>query len=344
MIRNIFAFDPAGFSVKGGLLGAALVVTILVLAALLGRLGILAVGGTLLVVATGFEGRFEDRLKVALGAIVLGALASAVMLTLGTSPWSSVVLLIVGTYLCSVVMVEGGPAAKAAAFLSMWLAAVVGLGDSSVTLSWPGIGFLLGGLFALAVTAVLGRLKGLPDDNPNASPLKIDWSGTVRRAVDPQSITFQFALIRALAVGISAALGWYLLDVNPFWATITVLIVLQPDVEKTLFKGMQRGIGTVLGAIVGLALLRFVDNPVLLLGLAVLASFFFAALVRANYLWFAAALTIMLLSLYGIGTSELGVVGFQRVIATILGVILAVIAAWAMEKVVMQRQPKSTPA
>jgi uncharacterized membrane protein YccC len=151
-------------------------------------------------------------------------------------------------------------------------------------------------------------------------------------------------MIRALIVGISAAFGWLVLDVNPFWTTVTVLIVLQPDAEKTLFKGLQRGIGTVLGAIIGLALLRFIDNPVLLLGLAVLAAFFFAALVRANYRWFAAAITIMLLSLYGIGTPELEIVGLQRIVATIVGVILAVIAAGVMEKVGMQRQSKSAPA
>jgi uncharacterized membrane protein YccC len=241
-------------------------------------------------------------------------------------------------------MVEGGSAAVAAAFLSMWLVTVVGFSNSAVTLSLPGIGFLLGGLFALAVFVGLKRLQKPPDETLNEPPLKIDWSGMVRHAVDPQSPTFQFAMIRALIVGISAAFGWLVLDVNPFWTTVTVLIVLQPDAEKTLFKGLQRGIGTVLGAVVGLALLRFIDNPMLLLGLAVLAAFFFAALVRANYLWFAAALTIMLLSLYGIGTPELEIVGLQRIIATLMGVILAVIAAGVMEQVGMQRQSKSTPA
>jgi uncharacterized membrane protein YccC len=58
-----------------------------------------------------------------------------------------------------------------------------------------------------------------------------------------------------------------------YWVVLTVVIVLKPDFGSVFIRALQRGIGTVLGAVVGAAILAVVPfGPWLLLPFAVLAA------------------------------------------------------------------------
>jgi uncharacterized membrane protein YccC len=114
---------------------------------------------------------------------------------------------------------------------------------------------------------------------------------------------------------------------HSYWAALTVLIVLRPDYASTVYRGLQRASGTVLGVGLGLAtvLLGHLGSAALLAGVAgsLLAVY---ALLTVNYLLFAVFLTdfvVVLLALLGLPADQTAP---DRLIGTGLGTGLALLA------------------
>ena len=57
-----------------------------------------------------------------------------------------------------------------------------------------------------------------------------------------------------------------------YWVPLTVAIILKPDYGSVFARALQRGIGTVVGAVAGAVLLVLVHGEWLLLPFAVLAA------------------------------------------------------------------------
>ena len=111
-----------------------------------------------------------------------------------------------------------------------------------------------------------------------------------------------------------------------YWIVLTILIVLRPDYASTIYRGVQRAAGTVLGAGLGLAtaLLLHVSPAALVAAVGVTMTVAYAVF-AVNYLLFAVVLTdfvITLLALLG-QTAEQTVVA--RLIGTGIGAALALI-------------------
>ncbi|HEY2443917.1 MAG TPA: FUSC family protein [Streptosporangiaceae bacterium] len=86
-------------------------------------------------------------------------------------------------------------------------------------------------------------------------------------------------LIRMFAVRLMASIGVaaVLSDILPlqrsYWVVLTVAIVLKPDFGSVFARALQRGIGTIVGAVAGAIILAVVPyGPWLLIPLAVLAA------------------------------------------------------------------------
>jgi uncharacterized membrane protein YccC len=112
-----------------------------------------------------------------------------------------------------------------------------------------------------------------------------------------------------------------------YWIVLTIFIVLRPDYSSTLYRGLQRAAGTVVGAGLGVATVPLVKVSLtaLLCGIAVslLAAF---AVFTVNYLLYAVFLTdfvVVLLALLGLPADP---TALARLVGTGIGTALAILA------------------
>lgn len=112
-----------------------------------------------------------------------------------------------------------------------------------------------------------------------------------------------------------------------YWAVLTVFIVLRPDYSSTLYRGLQRAVGTVIGAGLGICtvLLEHISLSALLTGTAVslVAAY---AVFTVNYLLYAVFLTDFVLVLLALLGLPPGSTALARLAGTGIGTGLALVA------------------
>jgi uncharacterized membrane protein YccC len=164
------------------------------------------------------------------------------------------------------------------------------------------------------------------------------WWSKVRSALDNLTAaagTSTEAGRHALRLAVVAGIGEVVAQAtglpHGYWIVLTILIVLRPDYASTIYRGVQRAAGTVLGAGLGLAtaLLLHAGPGVLVAAVGVTMTVAYAVF-AVNYLLFAVFLTdfvVTLLALLG-QTAEQTVVA--RLVGTGVGAALALIGylAW----------------
>jgi uncharacterized membrane protein YccC len=204
-----------------------------------------------------------------------------------------------------------------------------------------------------AGAALLGELRGAirilrrlderdvgpaPDPSPRPGHRLDAWraqAGSVRDNLTAAAGTSTEAGRHALRLAVVAGLGELVAQASGlphgYWIVLTILIVLRPDYASTIFRGVQRAAGTVVGAGLGLAtaLLLHAGPGVLVAAVGVTMTVAYAVF-AVNYLLFALFLTdfvVTLLALLG-QTAEQTVIA--RIIGTGVGAALALIGylAW----------------
>lgn len=86
-------------------------------------------------------------------------------------------------------------------------------------------------------------------------------------------IAWEFTFRLMICIGIAAVASEVLPLARSYWVVLTVAIVLKPDYGSVFTRAVQRGAGTVLGAVLGAAILAVVPyGPWLLLPFGVLAA------------------------------------------------------------------------
>jgi uncharacterized membrane protein YccC len=150
---------------------------------------------------------------------------------------------------------------------------------------------------------------------------------TLRANVSISSEAGRHALRLAIVAGVAEVIAQSAALPHGYWITLTVLIVLRPDYGSTLYRGLQRAAGTVVGAGLGVAtvLLGHFGTWALLtaLGVSLLGAY---AVLTVNYLFFAIFLTdyvVVLLALLGLPADQTAV---DRLIGTGVGTVLALLA------------------
>jgi hypothetical protein len=210
---------------------------------------------------------------------------------------------------------------------------------ADATWRWAGEA-LLGQLHAVA--RILANLETVP------AQLAVDGTGTTQPSVRRQgrfvaavatlranaTLTseagrhaLRLAVVAVLAEAMVQATGLY----QGRWVTLTIFLVLKPDYGSTLYRGVQRALGTALGAALGAAAVQLAHpgqgGLVVAAGVCVAAAY---ALFDVSYLLFSVFLTayiVVLLDLLGmpaIPTAE------ARIFDTFTGAALALAAyvAW----------------
>jgi hypothetical protein len=165
---------------------------------------------------------------------------------------------------------------------------------------------------------------------PPRPPLRLparDLMVTVRASMGTGSEAGRHALRLAVVAGLAQVIALAGGLPHGYWITLTVLIVLRPDYGSTLYRGLQRAAGTVLGAGLGVAtvLLGHFGNGALLAGIGV-SMFAAYAVFPVNYLFYSVFLTdfvVVLLALAGLPADQ---TALDRLAGTVIGTALALIA------------------
>jgi uncharacterized membrane protein YccC len=201
-----------------------------------------------------------------------------------------------------------------------------------------------GATWRWAADALLGQLRSacrivtrLNDAEPargRAAPprpvrqaWRLDVFLTLRASLGTSSETGRHAVRLAAATATAETISLATGISHGYWAVLTVFIVLRPDYSSTLYRGLQRAAGTVLGAGLGVATVQLarVSLTALLIGIGVslLAAY---AVFTVNYLLYGVFLTdfvVVLLALLGLPAEP---TAFARLIGTGIGTALAIVA------------------
>jgi hypothetical protein len=185
---------------------------------------------------------------------------------------------------------------------------------------------LTGGLLQTLVALIVQPEAGEPAAGAQAQ--RVSWRPPgLRRAlrrlrphIAPQSPAFRYgvrlAVTLALCAGVTRSLNvrqWY-------WVPMTALLVLKPDLQQTLTRGVARIAGTLIGAAIATLIAATLrpDQPILVV-LVLLSAALCYTLLNVNYAAYAIAITAYVAFLLAlVGLPELVVVR-ARVVNTALG-------------------------
>lgn len=113
-----------------------------------------------------------------------------------------------------------------------------------------------------------------------------------------------------------------------YWVLLTILVILKPGFSLTKERNYQRLLGTIVGALIGVVILHFVDNHTILLILMVLFMIGTYSFNRTNYIVMVILMTPYILILFDfLGVGKLNIVE-ERVFDTLIGSVIAFAASY----------------
>ena len=150
---------------------------------------------------------------------------------------------------------------------------------------------------------------------------------TLRAALTPQSAAFHYAVRCSATVTVAGLVQHFSALPNGYWVPMTALIVLKPDFQQTFFRGVERVIGTMIGAGLATLLVHELQLDLATTGLlVVLFAWLGYALINVNYALYAVFLTAYIVFLLDFGGLSTHVVVLHRTVNTALGGGLALLS------------------
>jgi len=200
------------------------------------------------------------------------------------------------------------------------------------------------------VSAILAGAA--PGDDVRASrPRMAERAPALRDAVSSGPDTWLPVIRLVLCLGVAEFVGLALSLERPYWIALTVAVTLKPDFGSVFARAVQRGLGTIVGVLIGTAVLAFLPFGVPVL----VAIAFFAVMlpitIKRNYGMFATFLTpliVLLLDLVHRGDERLVI---DRVTDTAIGCAIVLIVGylpwpnvWRSRSVIGDRVADATDA
>jgi uncharacterized membrane protein (TIGR01666 family) len=113
-----------------------------------------------------------------------------------------------------------------------------------------------------------------------------------------------------------------------YWVLLTILVILKPGFSLTKERNYQRLMGTIVGALIGVIILYFVDDRSVLLGLMIFFMLGAYSFTRTNYIVMVILMTPYILILFDfLGVGKLNIVE-ERVFDTLIGSVIAFAASY----------------
>ena len=141
-----------------------------------------------------------------------------------------------------------------------------------------------------------------------------------------ESTMFRHALRLTIAIVFGYLLG-YLLDIqNTYWILLTIIVIMRPSYGLTKERSKDRIIGTLIGAVIAVAIVLVTQNIAVYAVLAFVSLILAFSLLQQNYKSAAALITISIIFVYSFMNPNAFEVIQYRVIDTFIGAIIAVVA------------------
>ena len=137
---------------------------------------------------------------------------------------------------------------------------------------------------------------------------------------------FRHALRLTIAIVFAYLLGYLFNIQNTYWILLTVIVIMRPSYGLTRERSKDRIIGTLIGAAIAAGIVLITQNVVVYSILAVVSLIFAFALIQQNYKSAAALITISIVFVYCLINPDAFEVIQYRVIDTVIGSVIAVIA------------------
>lgn len=156
------------------------------------------------------------------------------------------------------------------------------------------------------------------------------WLRNLRLLLDFNTFTTRYALRTALAATLGLFIfKWFRID-HGYWFPFTIILVIQPYFGATFKKAIDRVIGTVSGVIVGSLLLRLPSGLHMKEIMLAICAFFMVYYIRRQYSVAAFFITLSLVLLFAVGEELNTTLIYTRVLCTVGGAALAVLAGFAL--------------
>lgn len=332
IIDDILSVDWEQVRFRRAVSGVVVIVLVAGLVGLTGDIIMTATLASLFVVATGGDGSMSVRLPGMVRFTIAGAVLGGLAYWSSESAFSVALVLGGATYLGTLAAAFGPSSARRGLFLTLWAMFALLLGSGDTEPLAASIAFLVGGAFAIAVTAI--RLAFSVEDDAGEADEPEDADAVEGEGVfRPQRVAKAifspiglFAVLRAVAVAFAVVLGFWWFSSYPLWTAITVIVVVKPSAGQTASIVVQRTLGTAVGAVIAMTVAQVLPRGETGVVIALLVSaFFMVAFLSANYTLFATFLTAMLLFGLRLVQGDAFEAGWERLLATVVGAGIALL-------------------
>lgn len=144
------------------------------------------------------------------------------------------------------------------------------------------------------------------------------------------SVIFRHALRLSIAVAFAFVIGEVFEIQNAYWIMLTILVILRPNYGLTKERAKDRIIGTIIGGGIAFGIVLLTQNTILYIILIVSSLILAFSLMQRNYRWAAAFITLNIVFVYSfIHPDSLSVIQY-RVIDTIIGGLISIIAIYTI--------------
>lgn len=144
------------------------------------------------------------------------------------------------------------------------------------------------------------------------------------------STLFRHALRFTVAILFAYILGTLLGIHNTYWILLTIIVIMRPNYGLTKERSKDRIIGTLIGAVIAIGIVLITQNPIVYSVLAILSLTMAIALLQQNYKSGAALITINIVLVYSLINPDSFLVIQYRVLDTIIGAGIAVVANYTL--------------
>ncbi|MBB1283930.1 FUSC family protein [Flavisolibacter sp. BT320] len=148
------------------------------------------------------------------------------------------------------------------------------------------------------------------------------------------NLNIQSAAFRhAIRVSAACVVGYFIIQLMPYgnhsyWVLLTIAFIIKPAFSLTKQRNIERIIGTVIGAAVGVGVLLLVENKTALFLIMVLFMLSTYTFMRLNYLAMVLSVTPYVFILFSFIGSEFRVIAWERVLDTLIGCAIAFAASY----------------
>ena len=140
------------------------------------------------------------------------------------------------------------------------------------------------------------------------------------------STMFRHAFRLTVAIVFGYVLGQIFNIQNTYWILLTIIVIMRPSYGLTRDRSKDRIIGTLIGAVIAVGIVLLTQNLIVYSVLAFISLILAFSLLQRNYKSAAALITISIIFVYSLMNPDAFEVIQYRVLDTIIGAAIAVVA------------------